>query len=77
MGVKKKTLVSVRANRLLNTVHVELLGLEADRWYWYRFKAGGEISPAGRTRTMPAIKSEPDRLRFDRVERRHPHEFRE
>ena len=29
-------------------------GLEPDRWYWYRFRAGDATSPVGRTRTMPA-----------------------
>ncbi|WP_185061101.1 alkaline phosphatase D family protein [Pseudonocardia eucalypti] len=35
-------------------VHVEPVGLPADRELWYRFRAGGEVSPAGRTRTTPA-----------------------
>ncbi len=47
-----------------HSVHVEVEGLRPDRWYWYRFKAGGEISPVGRTRTMPPANSLPDRLRF-------------
>ena len=38
--------------------------LEPDRWYWYRFRARGEESPVGRTRTMPAGSSGTDRLRF-------------
>jgi len=29
-------------------------GLEAGRWYYYRFRHDGETSPAGRTRTLPA-----------------------
>lgn len=55
---------TVATPQLAHAVHVELQGLEANRWYWYRFKAGGEISPVGRARTMPAIDSEPNRLRF-------------
>jgi len=47
-----------------HSVHVEVAGLQPDRWYWYRFKAGTETSPKGRTRTMPAAGSAPDRLRF-------------
>ncbi len=35
-------------------VHVEVQGLRPDRWYWYRFTAGGHESPLGRTRTTPA-----------------------
>lgn len=34
-----------------HSVHVEVAGLKPDRWYWYRFKAGTETSPQGRTRT--------------------------
>ena len=47
-----------------HSVHVEVEGLEPDRWYWYRFIAGGEISSTGRTRTLPAPAALPDRLRF-------------
>ncbi len=35
-----------------HSVHVEITGLQPDRWYWYEFKAGAEISPKGRTRTL-------------------------
>jgi alkaline phosphatase D len=28
-------------------------GLKPDTDYWYRFRSGGELSPAGRTRTLP------------------------
>src|SRR5204862_1058409 len=34
-----------------HSVHVEVDGLEPARWYWYRFRAAGEVSPIGRTRT--------------------------
>ncbi|MCK6424246.1 MAG: alkaline phosphatase D family protein [Burkholderiaceae bacterium] len=37
-----------------HSVHVEPTGLEAGRWYWYRFTARGQQSPVGRTRTAPA-----------------------
>lgn len=47
-----------------HSVHVEVEGLPPDRWYWYRFRAGGEISPVARTRTLPAAGVTPDRLRF-------------
>jgi alkaline phosphatase D len=47
-----------------HSVHVEVGGLQPDRWYWYQFKAGGEVSPKGRTRTMPAANASPERLRF-------------
>ena len=47
-----------------HSVHAEVDGLEPDRWYWYRFHAGNATSPAGRTRTAPALDAEPARLRF-------------
>ena len=47
-----------------HSVHVEVSGLEPGRPYWYRFTAGDELSPIGRTRTAPAIDSMPERLRF-------------
>lgn len=37
-----------------HSVHVAPYGLEPARYYWYRFKAGDEISPIGRTKTPPA-----------------------
>jgi len=40
---------------LAHSVHVEVSGLEPDRAYWYRFRAGGAESPVGRTRTAPAM----------------------
>ncbi|MET7377568.1 alkaline phosphatase D family protein [Streptomyces sp. NPDC005526] len=36
-----------------HSVHVDVRGLLADRAYWYRFRVGGRLSPAGRTRTAP------------------------
>lgn len=36
-----------------HSVRVEIDGLPPEREYWYRFKAGDEISPVGRTRTGP------------------------
>lgn len=36
-----------------HSVHVEVRNLLPDRWYWYRFTAGGAASPVGRARTMP------------------------
>jgi alkaline phosphatase D len=45
-----------------HTVHVEIEGLEPARTWWYRFRAGGELSPVGRTRTLPAPGASPQRL---------------
>ena len=47
-----------------HSVHVEVEGLEPGRWYWYRFRAGGQVSAVGRTRTAPAGNAAVDRLRF-------------
>ena len=47
-----------------HSVHVEASGLEPNRDYWYRFRAGGEVSQVGRTRTAPALGATTDRLRF-------------
>jgi alkaline phosphatase D len=47
-----------------HSVHVEPRGLKPDRWYWYRFLAGGATSPVGRTRTAPAPSAQAPRLRF-------------
>ena len=45
-----------------HAVHVEVEGLEPARTYWYRFRAAGELSPVGRTRTLPAPGASPQRL---------------
>ncbi len=49
---------------LAHSVHVEVAGLDPDRVYWYRFRAGGIESPVGRTRTAPAASASPQALRF-------------
>ncbi|GAA0920225.1 alkaline phosphatase D family protein [Virgisporangium aurantiacum] len=38
---------------LAHSVHVDARGLRPGDWYFYRFKALGELSPVGRTRTAP------------------------
>jgi alkaline phosphatase D len=47
-----------------HSVHVEVQGLEPDRWYWYRFHANGETSTPGRTRTAPPPTALPSSFRF-------------
>lgn len=47
-----------------HALHVEVEGLAPERWYFFRFRCGDAQSPVGRTRTMPAADSQPDRLRF-------------
>jgi alkaline phosphatase D len=43
---------------------VELNGLDSDRWYFYRFRAGEAVSAVGRTRTFPAPDAPAARLRL-------------
>ncbi|MCP1123409.1 alkaline phosphatase D family protein [Bacillus sp. 3103sda1] len=50
--------------QLGHSVHVEVDRLEPSTWYYYRFKAGSEISPTGRTKTAPAFNSQVEHLNF-------------
>jgi alkaline phosphatase D len=47
-----------------HSVHVADQGLEPSRYYWYRFKAGDEISPVGRTKTTPPYGAPLSSLKF-------------
>src|SRR6478672_3250005 len=47
-----------------HSVHAEVQGLRPDRWYWYQFKAAGDTSPIGRSRTMPLLDASPASLKF-------------
>lgn len=47
-----------------HSVHVDVQGLAPDRWYFYRFVAGGATSPLGRARTFPVVGSPAAKLRF-------------
>ena len=49
---------------LAHSVHVEVQGLPPDRWFFYRFHAGGWTSAVGRTRTLPAPDAVAQRLRL-------------
>ncbi len=49
---------------LAHSVHVEVAGLEPDRWYFYRFISGDAVSAMGRTRTFPAPDTAAQRLRL-------------
>lgn len=46
------------------SVHVDVRGLAAGRWYFYRFHVGGSTSAVGRTRTAPALSEVAPRLRM-------------
>jgi len=47
-----------------HAVHVEVEGLRPGREYYYRFKTGTEISPAGRMKTAPRPDQDPSRFAF-------------
>ena len=55
---------AVASAALADSVHVEVAGLEPDRWYFYRFMAGDAQSTVGRTRTFPAPDAAASRLRI-------------
>ena len=48
-------------------MHVDVNGLDPARDYFYRFRAGREVSQIGRTRTAPAAGASVDTLRFAMV----------
>ncbi len=47
-----------------HSVHIEVAGLKPAHEYWYQFKAGAELSPKGRTRTLPSADALPEYFRF-------------
>jgi alkaline phosphatase D len=49
---------------LAHSVHAEVSGLRPGRDYFYRFRAGDQLSPVGRTRTAPAGGSTPKQVSF-------------
>ncbi|ONH59209.1 alkaline phosphatase [Frankia sp. CcI49] len=54
----------VATPQLGHSAHPEIRGLEPGRTYYFRFRAGDEISPVGRTRTAPAPGANPRELNF-------------
>ncbi len=48
---------------LAHSVHLELEGLQSDRWYFYRFQWGDAQSAVGRTRTLPHPEAMVQKLR--------------
>ena len=56
--------IALARPELGHSVHVEVAGLEPGREYWYRFRAGDEVSQIGRTKTAPPAGAAVDRLRF-------------
>lgn len=49
---------------LAHSLHVDVTGLAPDSWYYYRFRAGDQTSPVGRTRTFPAADAKPEAFNF-------------
>lgn len=49
---------------LAHSVHVEVGGLAPAREYFYRFRAGPDLSPAGRTKTAPALGASLAEMKF-------------
>ncbi|RBP88422.1 alkaline phosphatase D [Cytobacillus firmus] len=49
---------------LAHSVHVEAEGLMPDTVYYYRFKSGNELSPIGKTKTLPAAGAKVSGLSF-------------
>jgi len=56
---------------LAHSVHVEVSGLSSAREYFYRFIAGGDVSPIGRAVTAPALGASNSELRFAFVSCQH------
>lgn len=49
---------------LAHSVHVEVNALKPNTVYYYRFKCGNEVSPVGKTKTLPAIGASVGSLTF-------------
>ncbi|RAS85096.1 alkaline phosphatase D family protein [Priestia endophytica] len=49
---------------LAHSVHVEVEGLRSNAIYYYRFKSGNELSPVGKTKTLPKKNEEVQKLTF-------------
>ncbi len=60
--VRRGTVVTLPEHA--HSIHVDVRGLEPRREYFYRFKAGSEGSPVGRTRTAPPAGTIPARWAF-------------
>lgn len=60
--VQKGTFIAIP--ELAHSVHAEVGGLEPGRPYFYRFFAEAEVSPTGRTRTLPNPDARVDRMKL-------------
>ena len=50
--------------QLAHSIHVDVQGLDPGREYWYRFSTGTHTSETGRTKTLPALDSQIEAIRF-------------
>jgi alkaline phosphatase D len=55
---------AVAEHEWAHSLHVEVEGLQPERWYWYRFRYADAVSPVGRARTAPVLWSRLESLRF-------------
>ena len=62
-GIVQSGTVTARPE-LAHSVHVDAAGLHPGATYFYRFMAGGEVSPTGRTKTAPAAGAAVESLKF-------------
>lgn len=62
-SVAQKGVVTARPE-LGHSVHVDVKGLAPGRDYFYRFRAGDEVSQIGRTKTAPNAGADVDQIRF-------------
>ncbi len=65
-NVVRKGRANLQASRGF-TAHVQVSRLQPNTEYWYRFKADNELSPIGRTKTLPTSRDHVDELRFAHV----------
>ncbi|USK36197.1 alkaline phosphatase D family protein [Bacillus sp. F19] len=56
--------VEFARHQLGHSVHVEVEGLDPNSIYYYRFKVGSDMSPVGRTKTLPAFNTDVSRMTF-------------
>ncbi|MCW9707681.1 alkaline phosphatase D family protein [Fodinibius salsisoli] len=59
-----KSGTAIAKSQWAHSVHIEVEGLQPNREYYYRFKAGSEVSPVGRTKTTPAANEMVSQLNF-------------
>lgn len=60
--VKRGT--EVARPELAHSVHVDVKGLKPSHIYYYRFKSGHELSPVGKTKTLPSANEEVASMTF-------------